>query len=72
MEDRREAAVESRKEERLAMMFPDRARRYSKVEIAANIGKSVKTADNWLKEFSDTVTAHEQGWKEPFLYSLKS
>jgi hypothetical protein len=72
IEDRREATAESRRGERLAAMFPDRFRRYSKAEIAANIGKTPDTAGNWIKELSDFISTHVQGAKEPHLYSLNS
>lgn len=71
-EERREAAAGSKREERLALMFPDKLRRYSKAEIAANIGKTPDTAGNWIKEFSESIETHVQGGKSPNLYSLKS
>lgn len=69
-EERKEASAGSKREERLSLMFPDRGRRYSRVEIAANIGKSIKTAEAWIKELSDAIITHIQGGKNPHLYSL--
>jgi len=71
-QERKEAAQDARKDERLTKMFPERGRRYTKKEIAANIDKSEDTAKNWIADFSESVTTHAPGGKKPNLYSLNS
>lgn len=70
-QNRREAAQTSKKEERLALMFPDPGQQYTNREIAANICKTTGTADNWIKEFGDAVVTLIQGGQKPNLYSRK-
>lgn len=70
-EERRDSTAETKREEKLNLMFPDRGRRYSKIEIAANIGKSLDTATNWIKDLSEFINTDVQGGKNPNLYSLK-
>ena len=70
-EERRDSTAETKREEKLKFMFPDRGRRYSKAEIAANIGKTQSTAENWIKSFPEFIETHVQGGQNPHLYSLK-
>lgn len=69
-QERRDAAQTSRKDDRLARMFPDATSQYSKVEIATNIGKTFATADSWIKELKSNIETHVQGGQKPNLYSL--
>ena len=71
-QERREAAAGSKREDKLALMFPERGRQYSKREIAANIGKTEDTAKNWIADLSESIATHVQGGKNPNLYSLQS
>jgi len=70
--ERKEAGAATRRKERLSAMFPDRFRQYSKAEIAATIGKSIKTVEVWIKEMEEAITTHPQGGKNPNLYSLRN
>lgn len=70
-DERKAAGREARDEERLAAMFPERGRQYTKAQIAANIGKSQDTAQNWLRALEDRITTYTQGGQKPNLYSLR-
>ncbi len=69
--DRKEATDNKKREERIALMFPDRSGRYTKAEIATNIARSPDTAVVWIKEFVEVIETHTPGGKLPNLYSLK-
>jgi archaellum biogenesis ATPase FlaH len=69
--DRKEATDNKKREERIALMFPDRSGRYTKAEIATNIARSPDTAVVWIKEFMGVIETHTPGGKSPNLYSLK-
>jgi hypothetical protein len=71
-QERKDAAQDARKDERLGKMFPERGRQYSKAEIGVNIGRTEKTVESWLKEFPDLVEIHPGAGRSPNLYSLKS
>lgn len=71
-EERKEAAKGKRDSERLAAMFPEIGRDYTKQEVAENIGKTTKTAEGWIKELAEFITTKEGTGKSPHLYSRKS
>jgi hypothetical protein len=70
-EERKEASKGKRDSERLEAMFPEIGRAYSKKEVAVNIGKTPKTAESWIAEFSDSITTTEGGGKNPHLYTRR-
>lgn len=70
-EERKEAAKDSRQSERLAAMFPEIGRSYTKKEVAANAGVSEDTAGNYLKALASEITTTDQGAGKPKLYSLQ-
>ena len=70
-EDRKESVAEAKRGDRLALMFPDRVRQYTKAEIATNIAKTQDTAGSWIKDFAEFIETHPQGPTSPYLYSMK-
>jgi len=68
-EERKETAKQNRAADRLATLFPEFGRQYTKEELASNAGKSAKTIGEWLKDFGDVVTLHPGSGRNPNRYS---